>query len=91
MEAVQAKIAERSTSLRGLRQILGFLSGLVESLLPEVVEAVGEDKASQSDDGIGAVDGPFYAGLPGSLYDEAVASGLDDALLWLGIDIFVKE
>jgi hypothetical protein len=36
----------------GLRQELGFLGGVRKSLLPEVLEAVGEDGASQGNDGV---------------------------------------
>jgi len=42
---------ERTERTR-LRQELGFLGGVPKSLLPEVLEAVGEDGASQGNDGV---------------------------------------
>jgi len=42
---------ERTERTR-LRQELGFLGGVGKSLLPEVLEAVGEDGVSQGNDGV---------------------------------------
>ena len=38
--------AESFRSYVGLRQQMGFLAGLGQSLLPEIFDAVGEDGAS---------------------------------------------
>ena len=47
--------------------------------LPEVVEAVAEDGATQGEDGVGAVDGPVHAAAFEATADDVLARALDDA------------
>ena len=54
------------------------LCGNVSSF-PEIIEAIAEDAATQSEDGTSAVDGPVHSGALETGADGMLATGLDTA------------